>query len=754
MSRVTKILNLSLLAVSLYAQDPVSWTTHTITSNLVSAKKVFPVDLDQDGDIDWLAAASNTSTSEANVAWFENDGSNNYTFHHISNTLAGARSVWAADVTGDGYPDILAGANGDYPLTLYKNDSTPANDDLNWATQAIGNTDSIIYSIHTKDIDKDGDQDILCTYFNFDTDLGGDKVRWFRNDGMSGGNLQTTENILVSNYESAGSVYVDDFNNDGEWDILTTAEGLITSETDLSWWSNNGAESFTKHTISTTTDGPWFASTADMDNDGDADILLATYTYSPSTNRLMWWENINNGASFTAHIIITGFTNGRSILAVDMDGDGDMDIAAAADDDNTIAWFENEGSQNFTRHDVTTSFTYAYFVHPYDGDGDGDTDLFGTAQNLNQFNWWESDLAEEITIASGNAPAQSFLGGKVSVDFASGDGGQTSAFYNAGQVSNRLLIGSGLHHVAARGFFTIVTAAQTYTADLIFDYGAVAEWSAITNETDLRICLWNPAAGPNGAWEIAGSTAQQIDQNLNTITVPGLTSGLAPYSLFTLGSVSVDNPLPVELVSFIAVSEKQSVRLEWRTAAELDHLGFEIWRSTGRNGEKMYITGFEENPALLGQGNRSQGALYQHFDSDVQVGLYYEYTLVDVSVSGQRTRHAPVLVLHQDAGISVLDESKTVAGYNLTQNYPNPFNNRTTIRFSISGGGEIPARIAVYDLNGRLIKVLWSAPLLEGTYQISWDGTNQQGSLVSSGDYIYGIETENYRSYKRLTLIK
>jgi len=707
MSRVTKFINLSLIAVSLYAQDPVNWTNHIITSELVKAKKIFPVDLDLDGDQDWLAAASNTNSDSANVAWFENDGSQNYTFHHISRTHYGARSVWAADVTGDGYPDILAGANGNFPLTLYKNDGSPANDDLNWATQAIGPADSLIYSIHTSDLDQDGDQDIMCSYFNFDNNSGGDKVRWFRNDGMSGGNLVTTEQILVSNYESASSVWVDDFNNDGERDILTAA----SAESELTWWSNNGSETFTRQVISTTTNNPWFSASADMDNDGDADILLATYTYSPPTNRLIWWENTGNGASFTAHTIVTGFNNGRSILPADMDGDGDMDLAAAADDDNTLAWFENDGNQNFTRHDLITNFTYAYMAYPFDGDGDGDTDIYGTSQNLHRLSWWESDLAEEISI---------------------------------------VLLGAGLHHLAVHGFYTISSAAQTYNADLIFDYSLVPEWSAITDEADLRICIWNPASE---AWEIAGSTAQQIDQNLNTITVTGLTDGIEPYSMFTLGSVSADNPLPVELVSFNAVSSKQGITLEWRTAAELDHLGFELWRSIGRTGEKVLVSGYQDNPALLGQGNRSQGAFYKYADADVQPGLFYEYTLVDVSITGLRTEHKALMILHRNSDL-VIEEDEPVTGYHLSQNYPNPFNNRTSIRFSISGAGEIDVRVAVYDLTGRLVNVLWSAPLMEGAYQIPWNGTDHRGLPVASGDYIFGIETGNYRSYKRLSLIK
>jgi hypothetical protein len=58
-----------------------------------------------------------------------------------------------------------------------------------------------------------------------------------------------------------------------------------------------------------------------------------------------------------------------------MDGDGDIDVLSASQSDNKIAWYENDGSQGFTAHDITTAADGAFSVFAIDMDGDGDVDV-------------------------------------------------------------------------------------------------------------------------------------------------------------------------------------------------------------------------------------------------------------------------------------------------------------------------------------------------------------------------------------------
>ena len=87
---------------------------------------------------------------------------------------------------------------------------------------------------------------------------------------------------------------------------------------------------------------------ADVDGDGDMDVLST----SDGDDTIAWYEN--DGAAnptWTAVDITTSADGASSVFAADMDGDGDMDILSASVNDNTIAWYENDGSESFTEQD-------------------------------------------------------------------------------------------------------------------------------------------------------------------------------------------------------------------------------------------------------------------------------------------------------------------------------------------------------------------------------------------------------------------
>lgn len=88
----------------------------------------------------------------------------------------------------------------------------------------------------------------------------------------------------------------------------------------------------------------------------------------------------------------------------------------------------------------------------------------------------------------------------------------------------------------------------------------------------------------------------------------------------------------------------------------------------------------------------------------------------------------------------------------LSQNYPNPFNPTTLIQYSLKENMNV--KITVYDILGRIVKSLINENQNAGYRSVIWDGTNNFGSSVATGLYIYKIEAGNFIDSKKMLLIK
>lgn len=92
-------------------------------------------------------------------------------------------------------------------------------------------------------------------------------------------------------------------------------------------------------------------------------------------------------------------------------------------------------------------------------------------------------------------------------------------------------------------------------------------------------------------------------------------------------------------------------------------------------------------------------------------------------------------------------EKGKIDDFQIFQNYPNPFNLSTNICYQLSTSSAI--QLDIYNIEGQLIKSLVNGYRSMGTHNVVWDGTNDDGSLVSSGVYIYKlIVNSNIRNYE------
>jgi hypothetical protein len=121
-------------------------------------------------------------------------------------------------------------------------------------------------------------------------------------------------------------------------------------------------------------------------------------------------------------------------------------------------------------------------------------------------------------------------------------------------------------------------------------------------------------------------------------------------------------------------------------------------------------------------------------------GRRYEYTLSVVLGDGSEVQSQRVLVTTIEYALA------------LEQNHPSPFNPSTTISFTLPG--RTNAKLAVYDVEGRLVRTLADAVMGEGKKGRTWDGRNTRGEAVASGVYFYRLETAEKKLTKKMLLLK
>jgi hypothetical protein len=143
-----------------------------------------------------------------------------------------------------------------------------------------------------------------------------------------------------------------------------------------------------------------------------------------------------------------------------------------------------------------------------------------------------------------------------------------------------------------------------------------------------------------------------------------------------------------------------------------------------------------------------------------QEGAWTENPVKYLKVPASEVATTPLLpnyAFHVSPSGTGVEEPCLVSGqvpekYALDQNYPNPFNPETAIRFHMPQAGQVSLRI--YNVTGQLVRELTDGHRETGSYQVRWDGQNDQNQLVPSGIYFCRMTAGQYTSTRKLALIK
>ncbi len=230
-------------------------------------------DVNGDGYMDILGASD---THE--IAWWQNnDGSGStWSKHQIDTSFLGAASIDCKDINGDGFPDVVGAAFDLNDIRWWENVDGSG---LNWVEHSVCTYLNGAYSVKSADINADGYYDIIAAGF-----MANDIIWWENTDGS--GELWE-EHTVDGDFSGAVNINIDDLNHDGYLDII----GAAQLGKEVAWWENQdgSGEIWVKHTIKDNLSGPTSVYSADVNGDGNIDVL-STDLFS---NTVLWWENEN-----------------------------------------------------------------------------------------------------------------------------------------------------------------------------------------------------------------------------------------------------------------------------------------------------------------------------------------------------------------------------------------------------------------------------------------------------------------------------
>ena len=312
-----------------------------LSENAGGAFEVFISDINGDGDEDILFC----TVDDNKVAWLENLGGGNFgnplTNQQLitdpANNPGGARSVFAADLNGDGDMDVLSAAEIDNKIAWYENlgngdfGDPLTNQNLITSPANLSNANAV----YAADLDGDGDLDVLSA------SLLDAKIAWYENLDGNGdfGNLMTNQQIITTNANWAKKVIAADLDGDGDFDVLASA----WNDGKIAWYENtDGLGSFgSQQIITTNLFGAYGIYIADLNLDGNPDVISCSWF-----DKVAWYENLGNGdfgdPNTNENIITEDYQSPTQLTVVDFDEDGDMDIVVVFRVSGMIIWFEND----------------------------------------------------------------------------------------------------------------------------------------------------------------------------------------------------------------------------------------------------------------------------------------------------------------------------------------------------------------------------------------------------------------------------
>ncbi|MBX3012651.1 MAG: VCBS repeat-containing protein [Caldilineaceae bacterium] len=367
----------------------IRFSEHLIMDGYNYAYGIAAADITGNGILDIVSADTNVG-----LYWLENDGQGNFTRH----TIHERANEWlercaVVDINGDGRLEIVTVDNINGCLLYFAFEGDPR-ERQNWRHHYIieGGLPGA-YDVAVADFNGDGVLDVASSSW-----LKGNRFDWFeQRDG------QWIQHPIEENIGETRTVCAVDIDGDGKIDLLGTAR----SGNQVVWYQNPGtADQPWRKTIIDDAPQPIHGHPVDMDGDGGVDVVMALGMLPPDHahggvafehHQIVWYEHTGDPTQgpWQKHIICERFPHAFEAIAADLDNDGQMEVVATAwDMTGRVALFKHRGDPRgpWDMQILKEGWLRADQVIIADLNGDGRLDIIAAAERgSNEVRWWRNE---------------------------------------------------------------------------------------------------------------------------------------------------------------------------------------------------------------------------------------------------------------------------------------------------------------------------------------------------------------------------